>query len=157
MHEKIILSSLFNRNYPITHTAKSILIVLFFFWSAMFQYMVVFLEFAHIFMIFTLRPFKEEFYLNTKVVCRLIFLTWYILIVLGNLYFSLGPIVFNYGPVSSYILARDILFHVLILGIFIAIFFEIYFKCTNLSYNINLVKEADQFKLELSTKTRIKN
>ena len=110
LHWKINLTNRFNRNYPVIQSIKNLFVVLFFFWSAMFQYMVLLLEFAHIFLIFTLRPFKEEFYLNMKVVCRLIFLTWYILIVLGNLYFSLGQIVFNYGPVSSFILARDILF-----------------------------------------------
>lgn len=90
LHERMHLSLWYKRNFFVILSIKNGIIAVLFFWTELFQYLMLLVEFLHIFMIFTFRPFKEEFYLNTKVVCRLIFLSEYILIVLGNLYFNMS-------------------------------------------------------------------
>jgi hypothetical protein len=65
----------YKRNFSLFNALKNGLIALVYFWSPLFPYLMLLLEFMHIFMIFTMMPFKEEFYLNIKVVCRLLFLT----------------------------------------------------------------------------------
>lgn len=72
------------------------LLIFVFFWTNIFQYFALLIEFLHIFYIFTFRPFSDEFFLNTKVVCRLFFFIEFIIVVLGNLYYSLGAATLNY-------------------------------------------------------------
>jgi len=53
----------------------------------------------------------------------------------------MGEVTFNYNNVSQLITARVTIFLVLLFGVFIAIFVQIYYKCSNLNYQIRLVKE----------------
>lgn len=57
-----------------------------------------------------MRPLVLEFYQNAKFIVNLLIFTEYLLIVLGNLYFSIGEAIFNYYSASKYIIARDTLF-----------------------------------------------
>lgn len=101
----------------------------------------------HLFYTFTVRPFKQEFYLNIKMICRLLFFAEYLIIVLGVLYFSITPVTYNYYFAQKFVVARDSVFIVVIIVLFIIVFFEIYFICDNLKYRIRLVREASQYKL----------
>jgi hypothetical protein len=56
-------------------------------------------------------------------------------------------VTFNYYSASKYIIARDTLFLLFQLVIIFIIFMEIYFKFSNLNYQIKLVKEANAYKL----------
>ena len=103
-------------------------------------------------MIFTIMPFKDDFYRHIKIISRLLFLTEYIFIVLSYLYFSMGPVNFNYSSVHKILTGQVSLFFVLLFFIFLVIFIEIYFKCSNLNYHIKVVKEAHLYKLELIQK-----
>ena len=47
---------------------------------------------------------------------------------------------FHYRNVTRIVSARVALFLVLLAGVFVAIFTEVYFKCSNLNYQIKLVK-----------------
>ncbi len=58
-----------------------------------------------------------------SVICRLLFLAEYIFIVLGNLYYSMGEITFNYYTVYSLVAARDYTFLAILIGFFVAVFF----------------------------------
>ena len=73
----------------------------------------------------------------------MLFLFEYIFIVLSYLYYTMSPVVFNYNTVTKLMTAQVTLFCILIFAIFIIIFVEIYFKCSNLNYQIKLVKEAN--------------
>ena len=86
------------------------IIVGIFFGSNVFQYFALLFQFMHVFFIFTVRPLVEEFYQNAKVIINLLMFTEFLLIVLGNLYFSIGEAIFNYYSASKYIVARDTLF-----------------------------------------------
>ena len=58
----------------------------------------------------------------------------------GDLYFSMGEVTFHYRNVIRVVTGRMALFLVLLGGVFVAIFTEVYFKCSNLNYQIKLVK-----------------
>ena len=58
----------------------------------------------------------------------------------GDLYFLMGEVMFHYRNVTRIVSARVALFLVLLAGVFVAIFTEVYFKCSNLNYQIKLVK-----------------
>lgn len=81
--------------------------------------------------------------MNTSVITRLLMFMFYGLVVLGNLYFSLGTVTVNYHSVKSFLNARDAIFLVIILSIFLFIFYEIYNKCANLNYQIRVVREEN--------------
>lgn len=68
---------------------------------------------------------------------------FYGFVVLGNLYFSLGSITITYISVKKYLYARDIIFLLSNLIIFLLIIFELYEKCSNLNYQIRLVREEN--------------
>lgn len=136
------------------YTLKMIVIACCFFTGDIFQFLAILIEFAHIFFIFTFRPFREEFYTNLKTITRLFFLVEYIFIVLGNVYFSIGGILYNYDTIISFLTARVAIFLVFMVGLMVALVFEIYFTCSNLNYQIKFVKEENQFKLQLIEKGR---
>jgi hypothetical protein len=102
---------------------KRLLISGLFFWGDGFEVMVFLLEFANIFYIFTTRPFKFEIYMNTSVIIRLFMFIFYALVVLGNLYYSLGASTINYQAVKGFLNVRDAVFLVIILSIFLFIFY----------------------------------
>jgi hypothetical protein len=148
LHERLSLHPWYKRNFSLIYSLHTSLIVLAYFWDALFMYLVILIEFSLLFLIFTIRPFYEEFYMNIKVISRVLFLTEYLFIVLGKLYYSMGTVTFNYHSVTSFIIARDAIFLCLVFGIVIVIVFEIYFKCSNLNYQIKVVREANQYRLE---------
>ena len=76
----------------------------------------------------------------------------YLFVVLGDLYFSMGDVTFNYDSVTSLITARVTLVMLVFLALFIVIFVEIYFKCSNLNYQIKVIKEEHLYRLELVAK-----
>ncbi len=112
--------------------------------------MVFLLEFLNLFYIFTMNPFKYEVYMNGSVITRLLMFLFYGIVVTGNLYYSLSPITVNYHSVTTYLRVRDAAFLVIILLIFLFIFYEIYNKCSNLNYQIRLVKEQNEFKFKIT-------
>jgi hypothetical protein len=152
LHERGYVKPWYRRNFPLIESLHNALMVLAYFWSAMFMYLVLFIEFIQLLLIVTIRPFSQEFYMNVKIICRLLFLTEYIVIVLGNLYYSMGEVVFNSFSVTTSVVGRASIFVVLAYGTVIVILFEVYFKCTNLSYQIKVVREANKYKLELVNK-----
>ena len=52
----------------------------------------------------------------------------------------MGEVTFHYRNVIRVVTGRMALFLVLLGGVFVAIFTEVYFKCSNLNYQIKLVK-----------------
>lgn len=75
IHERLKLSEWYRRNYCLFKMVKHCLLIGFYFCGDSFQYTVLLFEFGHLFYTFTVRPFKEEFYLNVKVIYRLLFFT----------------------------------------------------------------------------------
>lgn len=75
-------------------------------------------------------------------------------IVLGNLYFSIGSIAYNYYNAEKMVTARAAVFMTIIFCFFIAIFFEIYFNCVDFKYSISLVMENNKLSLKFGTKPR---
>ena len=82
---------------------KRLLIVGLFFWDGGFEVSVLLLEFADIFYIFTFRPFKQEMYTNIVVIIRLLMFLFYGVVVLGNLYYSVGNITMNYNSTKIFL------------------------------------------------------
>jgi hypothetical protein len=74
--------------------------------------------------------------------------------VLGNLYYSIGSITYNYYKAYKMVIARDALFLTIVFAFFAAVFFEIYLNCSNLNYYISVVREENQFNLKIITKKR---
>lgn len=66
------------------------MVVAVFFSGAVFGYLAIFLEFSCLYYLFTIRPFKDELYMNLYFISRLLAFIVYGLIVLGEMYFSLG-------------------------------------------------------------------
>ena len=155
LHERVLLSPWYKRNYSIFQSLKILFLAGIFFCDSLFQYVALLLEFMHIFYLFAVRPLCQRFYLNTKVVCRLFLFTTYLLIVIGNLYFSLGEVTFNYASASRYIVARDTVYLIVHFILIIVIIFQIYFKCSSLNYQIMIVKEANAYKILLVKKNKI--
>jgi hypothetical protein len=117
--------------------------------------MVFVLEFINLFYIFTLNPFKYEIYMNGSVITRLLMFLFYGFILTGNLYHSLGAITINYETVRTYLAIRDAAFLVIILLTFLFIFYEIYNKCSNLNYQIRLVREENEFRFKITEKEKL--
>jgi hypothetical protein len=140
LYERSFLDPWYKRNFALFYSLHNALIVVVYFWSSVFMYLLLLIEFLFLFMIVTIRPFSHEFYMNVKIVCRLLFLTLYIFMVVGNLYYSMGDLLFNSNTVASFLVARASIFLFLIATSVIIIAFEIYFKCSNLSYHIKVVK-----------------
>ena len=80
---------------------------------------------------------------------------FYGFILTGNLYYSLGVITVNYQSVQTYLTVRDTVFLVIILLTFLFIFYEIYNKCSNLNYQIRLVREENEFRLKITEKEKL--
>lgn len=77
---------------------KKVLLAAFFFIGIAFDYIVIFLEFSTLYYLFIVRPFKEELYMNLYFISRLLTFAVFLTVVLGEIYFSLGGLTFNYGP-----------------------------------------------------------
>lgn len=92
--------------------------------------------------------------MNTVVICRLLMFIFYALVILGNLYFSLGPITINYAAIYRFMVLRDAVFIIIALVIFCFVVYELYLKCTNLNYQIRLVREENEFKLQITEKEK---
>ena len=138
----------YTRNYTLFNALRITLLVSLYFWSNIFQYLLLLVQFGHIYYIFVIRPYKEDYYVNLQVICRLFFLATYLLVALGSLYYTMGPLVFNYYTAYEFVIARHSVFLTIIFAFFIAVFFEIYALCTNLTYKINLVREENQLKFQ---------
>jgi len=72
--------------------------------------------------------------MNLSVISRLLVFIFYVIVVLGNLYFSMGDITFNYSIIKAYLLARSIIFILILVTMFSFMIFEMYQKCSNLNY-----------------------
>lgn len=95
--------------------------------------------------------------MNFAIVCRLFMFSFYMLVMLGNLYFSIGDITFNYQSVKRYLLARNIIFMFVVFIIFVFVIYETYQNCSNLNYQIRLVKEQNEYKLKIMEKVEDKS
>ena len=62
-------------------------------------------------------PFTEEFYLNVKIISRILFFAEYLLIVLGELYFSIDKITFNYFTAKTFVLFKVWLMMAIVFGL----------------------------------------
>lgn len=90
--------------------------------------------------------------MNISVISRLFMFLFYGIVVLGNLYYSLGTITVNYQSTKNFLYARDTIFLLIVIFIFLFTFYEIYNKCSNLNYQIRLVREENEFKLKFIEK-----
>jgi len=79
--------------------------------------------------------------MNMAVICRMLVFIFYIIVVVGNLYFSLGSQTLNYSSFKAYLIWRDILFLSILLFIYLFVIYELQQKCQNLNYQIRLVRE----------------
>jgi hypothetical protein len=79
--------------------------------------------------------------MNSSVVTRLMMFLFYGIVVVENLYYSLGPITINYYYVKTYLIVSANVFIIIVFVIFLFIFYEIYNKFSNLTYQIRLVRE----------------
>jgi hypothetical protein len=122
---------------------KRVLAVFIFFWSSGFEVSIFLLEFATIFYVFTVRPYKADIYLNSAVLCRLLVFYFYGSVILGNLYFSLGDITINYILVKKYVQTTLVVFLIIVVFMFLFIFYDLYLRFNDLNYRIKLVKEED--------------
>lgn len=75
------------------------------------------MEFSSLYYLFTIRPFKEELYTNIYFLSRLLTFVVYVIIVMGDIYFSLGDATFNYAAAKNFLTIRDTIFLVTILTI----------------------------------------
>jgi hypothetical protein len=150
LHEVVLWEPWYKRNKNVMIIVKRLLLGGLFFWDGGFELMVFLLEFLNLFYIFTVGPFKYEIYMNGSVITRLLMFLFYGFVLTGNLYYSLSPITVNYQSVSTYLIARDAAFLVIILLTFLFIFYEIYNKCSNLNYQIRLVKEENEFRFKIT-------
>lgn len=156
LHEGFQLNPWYKRNKLTFSIIKKMILAILFYWGNGFELMVIVFEFIDIFYIFTIRPFKKQVYINLAVICKLMMFIFYGFVVLGNLYFSLGSITITYISVKKYLYARDIIFLLSNLIIFLLIIFELYEKCSNLNYQIRLVREENQFfKFKITEKEKI--
>jgi hypothetical protein len=71
-----------------------------------FQYLLIFFEFAALYYLFTIQPFREELYMNSYFISKLIGFLLYLTTVVGNIYFSLGHSTYNFGSVSRFLIVR---------------------------------------------------
>jgi hypothetical protein len=131
---------------------KRLLIAALFFVDEGFEVIVLILELVAIFYIFTTQPFKYEIYTNIVVIIRLLIFVFYGLIVLGNLYYSVGRTTVNFQLVKNFLYVRDGIFLVIVMFIFLFIFYEFYVKCSNLNYQIRVVREENEFKIKIVEK-----
>lgn len=154
LHEVAILQKWYRRNKIVIIILKRLLIALLFYWDNGFEISIFLLEFTNIFYIFTIRPFKIEAYMNIAVIVRLLMFIFYGLVILGNLYYSLGSITFNYESTKTFLTIRDILFLVFFLIIFLLNFYEVYIKCSNLNYQFRLVREENEYKFKIIERQR---
>jgi hypothetical protein len=154
LHEGINLSRWYTRNNILFILLKKLLVVGVFFTGTTFEYLIIFLEFCSLYYLFTIRPYKEELYMNIYFISRLLTFMVYGLIVLGDIYFSLGEATFNYSAAHSFLMVRDVLFLVTILVILGVIVREIYQKLSNLNYRIRVVREENEFKLQILERNR---
>lgn len=156
LHEMTVLSSWLRRNKRIFIIFKRLLLASLFYWEVGFEGLILMLEFVNIFYIFTARPYKEEIFLNMTILCRLLMFIFYILVMLGNLYFSLGDITMNFQSVKKYLVIRDSIFLVMMFAILMFVVYEMYRKFSNLNYQIRLVREENEFKLQITEKEKEK-
>jgi hypothetical protein len=154
LHEIIHLSPWYKRNKILFVLLKRYALVLLFFWSDGFPAIVLLMEFANILLIFTVRPYRYEVYMNVAVVCRVLLFAFYIILVVGNLYFTLGHQTLNYNAFKAYLVARDIVFLAILVFIILFVGYELQQKFANLNYQIRLVREENEFKLQIIEKRK---
>lgn len=74
------------------------------------------------------------------VILRLSKIAFFGIVIIGNLYFSLGDITLTYASVTKYILARVIIFFMIVLEFLIFIAYELIVKCSNFNYHVRLIR-----------------
>lgn len=92
--------------------------------------------------------------MNIAISFRVLFFCYYSTLVLGGLYFGLGNITVNYKAAQAYALYTGSGFLVIELSLLVVIAWEIYTKCSNLNYEIELVKEENQYRLKITERER---